>query len=189
MLLPTPSCTLCTYPLLSLYFLQERVSIIVRKDILNSRAATINSPARARFALASGIADRLAKRLHFQELVRFFTNQNNLIHNCIKGLAVLALHPKKMPCLGVRIGFAVVAGDVNDTGQLGWDRLQRHALRHGVPSWHHAFARFGRFLAYGTSTVVCRQLSEAVPVNRVSARHFVGCRARAEQVLLTNGTV
>ena len=62
-------------------------------------------------------------------------------------------------------------------------------MSHGVPGGHHAFASFGRLFTNGTAGIVRRQLTETVPVNGVSTRHFVRGPAGTEQILLTDRTI
>ena len=67
--------------------------------------------------------------------------------------------------------------------------MQGDTCRHGIPRRHHTFLRLGRLFTNGTPRIVSRQLTKAVPMNRMSAGHFVTCRTRREQVFLADGTV
>lgn len=61
------------------------------------------------------------------------------------------LNTEKMPG-SVSFGFfTIVARNVHDACQFGWDRLQGNARRHGTPCGHHPFACFGRLFAHGTT--------------------------------------
>ena len=94
-----------------------------------------------------------------------------------------------MPGPGIFSPLTVDARHGHDPGQFRWDWLDGHGMRHGVPGGRHAFARFGRLFTNGTAGIVRRQLTETVPVNGVSAGHFVRGPTRTEQILLTHRTI
>ena len=142
-------------------------------DYLHSRAATIDSPPTRGFTIGSGFIDGCSERVHFEELVCLFSRQYNLVHDSIERLAVQTLHAQKVPRLRFGSLFTIIAGDIDNTTQIRWDRLEGNSLRHGVPGRHHAFACFGRLFANRTTRVVRRQLPEAIPVNGVPTGHLV----------------
>jgi hypothetical protein len=119
----------------------------------------------------------------------FFPTHNDAIHNCVETGTVSALHSKKMPRSSMVILLAIIASNIDNTTQLGWHWLQGDACCHGIPGRHHAFLRLGRLFTYRTTRVMCRKLTEAVPMNRVTARHFVTGRTRGKEIFLTDGTV
>ena len=92
------------------------------------------------------------------------------------------------PQIAIR-AFAVVAKNVDHAGHVRRHRLQRNAQGNRGPRRRHLFGRLGRFLAHGTPRVVRREFLEAVPVDRVPARHFVRGKSAAEQVFLTDRAV
>lgn len=102
---------------------------------------------------------------------------------------MVALHPQKVPGSCVFAFLTIVTGNVDHASQLGRYRLHGDTCRHGIPSGHHPFARFRCLFANGTATVMHSELSEAVPVNRVSTGHLVRCATGTKQVLLTDRAV
>mmetsp|Transcript_10216 Transcript_10216/g.21299 ORF Transcript_10216/g.21299 Transcript_10216/m.21299 type:complete len:294 (+) Transcript_10216:281-1162(+) len=94
-----------------------------------------------------------------------------------------------MPSPGVLRFCAIDAGNVNNPGEFWRNGLQANPSCHGIPCRHHSFLRFCRLFANGTPRVVGRQLSEAFPVNGVTAGHFVGGTPGRKEKLLADRTV
>jgi hypothetical protein len=94
-----------------------------------------------------------------------------------------------VPSPGVLGLFAIIARYVHYPGQIRRNRLEGHSRRHGIPRGHHPLPCLGSLLADGTSGVVGRQLSEAVPMYGVAAGHLMGGAPRTEQEFLTHWAV
>jgi hypothetical protein len=119
----------------------------------------------------------------------FFPTHNDAIHNRVETGTVSALHSKEMPCSSMVILLAIIASNIDNTTQFGWHWLQGNACCHGIPGRHHAFLRLGRLFTDRTTRVVRCKLTEAVPVNRMTAWHFVTGRTGGKEVFLTDGTI
>jgi hypothetical protein len=102
---------------------------------------------------------------------------------------MLTLDPQKVPRSSIIRTFTVVTGHIHHTTELGWYRLQGDSLSHGSPRGHHSLPCLGRLFADWTAAVVGRQLTKALPVNRVPAGHFVRRAATAKEVFLAHGAV
>ena len=94
-----------------------------------------------------------------------------------------------MPPPIVITGFAVIAENVHDPRQIRRDWLKGNPHGNGIPRDGHLFRCFGRFLTHRTAGIVRGEFLKTVPMNGVSAGHFVRGQAAAEQVFPTNGTV
>jgi hypothetical protein len=85
--------------------------------------------------------------------------------------------------------FAIVTNDIDASSHIRRDWLQGNTHGDRRPRRGHLFRCFRRLFADRTTGVVRGQFLEAVPVNGVTARHFMRCIATAEQILLTDGTI
>jgi hypothetical protein len=124
-----------------------------------------------------------------QKVRRVFSVQDNLFDRCIKRQTTVAPHSQKVPTPVVLSIFTIVAINSNDPCHIGRDRLQGYSHGNGRPRGGHLFGRFSRFLAHGTARIVRCQFLETVPMNGMSAGHFVGGMPAGKQIFLTNGAI
>jgi hypothetical protein len=103
--------------------------------------------------------------------------------------AIPASDTEKVPSSVFITFLAVVTLDGDHPRQLWWDWLQRNPHRHRLPGGGHVLRRFGGLLANRTPCIVGSQFLEAVPMNGMTAWHFMRGIPRAEQILLAHWTI
>ena len=102
-----------------------------------------------------------------------FTCHDDTIHHRIEGRTIPTLDPQKVPRPSIVGLFTIIARNVDHPGQFGRDLLQGDPRSHGIPGGHHAFLRLGRLFTYRTPRVMGGQLPKALPVNGMTAGHFM----------------
>lgn len=94
-----------------------------------------------------------------------------------------------MPSTIITMFFAIVANDIDSSSHICRDWLHRNPHGDRRPRRGHLFRGFRGLFADRTTGVIRCQFLEAVPMNGMSTRHFMRCKATAEQILLADGAV
>ena len=115
--------------------------------------------------------------------------QDNLFDTGIEGETTVAPYPQKVPPTIVFGLFTINTNDIDDARQVGRYRLTGNAHGECGPCRRHIFGILRCFLAHGTSRIVGNKILETMPMNGVTTGHFVGSKATAEQIFLTDRTI
>ena len=94
-----------------------------------------------------------------------------------------------MPSSILIFSLTIVANNAHHLRKIRRNWLQRNRHSHGAPRGSHPFCSLDRLFAHGTPTVKSGEFAEAVPMNRVSTRHFMTGTSAGEQILLTDRTI
>jgi len=94
-----------------------------------------------------------------------------------------------MPGSGIILLLTIVATNVDNAAQFRRNRLESDPCGHSIPSGHHSFSSLGCLLADGATGIMCSQLSEAFPMNRMTTWHFMRGTSGTKQEFLTYWTI
>lgn len=114
---------------------------------------------------------------------------NDLLHDGVETGTVGTLDAQKVPVAILTACLAVVAHDVDHTGQIGGHWLHLDVPGAGGPSSRHGLLTDDGLLADGAAVVKSGQLAEAVGVDGVAAGQILGRLAGGEHILAADGTI
>ena len=114
---------------------------------------------------------------------------NYLFYHRIEGRTARALNPEKVPLSSMRLGFTIVAHDIDNSLKIGWHGVFGDIPGSCLPGRCHGLLTNNRLFANGASVIEPRQLPKAMSVNGVSTRQILGRLATAEHVFTAYGAV